>query len=174
MFNSRPQQGFSLIEVMVAVLVISIGLLGVAVMQLIGLKGSSQSHSKSNAAHHAHALLERMRGNITGVHADNYVYDSSTRKCTAPPAPNCGLAAANCTPKQLADYDLFSIYCGNTNFSPGGVRGDLSGGRLIVSCPVDCQTGVQLELSWNEQALGEESGGKDLVNRQLSLNTVIK
>ena len=170
-----PQQGFSLIEVLVAVLVIAIGLLGVAGMQLVGLKGNQQSFSKNQAAHHAQAVLEKMRGNPAGVIADNYLFDSGTYDCAVEPAKNCGLASALCSPSEIAGHDLFRAYCGRKGGTVGGIKGDLSGADLNITCPVDCETGIALTLGWDEQLLGKEGteSGDKSVSRQLTINTVI-
>ncbi|PWQ99173.1 type IV pilus modification protein PilV [Leucothrix pacifica] len=169
------QHGFSLIEVLVAVLVIAIGLLGVAGMQLVGLKGNQQSFSKNQAAHHAQAILERMRGNPAAVISDSYLFDSTTYNCAVEPAENCGLASATCTPAQIASYDLFRAYCGRKGGTVGGIKGDLSNATLNISCPVDCETGVALMLGWDEQLLGNEGkkSGDKTISRELTINTVI-
>lgn len=171
----NPQLGFSLIEVLVAVIVVTIGLLGVAGMQLIGLKGNHQSFSKNQAAHHAQAILERMRGNPDGVSAGHYTFDSNTYSCATEPANNCSQAGVSCTPEQLAAYDLFRAYCGSKGGTAGGMLGDLSNASLIINCPVDCDTGVELRLGWSEQLLGQETEatGESAVPRHLSINTVI-
>lgn len=169
------QQGFSLIEVLVAVLVIAIGLLGVAGMQLVGLKGNQQSFSKNQAAHHAQAILERMRGNPAAVISDDYLFDSSAYNCAVEPAKNCGEASAVCTPAQIASHDLFRAYCGRKGGTVGGIKGDLSNATMSISCPVDCDTGVALSLGWDEQLLGSEGkkSGVKTITRELTINTVI-
>lgn len=170
-----PQHGFSLIEVLVAVLVVSIGLLGVAGMQLVGLKGNQQSFSKNQAAHHAQAILEKMRGNPAGVSANHYIFNSATYSCAHEPAQNCGQSGVTCNPEQIANYDLFRAYCGRRGGTVGGMKGDLSNADLQISCPVNCDTGIALSLGWNEQVLGREGkvSGEETVARQLAINTVI-
>ena len=169
------QQGFSLIEVLVAVLVITIGLLGVAGMQLVGLKGNQQSFSKNQAAHHAQAVLEKMRGNPAGVITNKYLFDSSTYSCATEPTKNCGLAASVCNPEQIAIHDLFRAFCGQKGGVAGGIKGDLSGSEMSITCPVDCATGIALTLEWNEQLLGKEGdkSGVKTIARELTINTVI-
>lgn len=57
------QRGAGLIEVLVAVLVMSIGLLGVAAMQAITLRNTQGAASRSQAVMHAHAMLDLLRAN---------------------------------------------------------------------------------------------------------------
>ncbi len=61
---SRPQkqqQGFTLIEVLVAVVVLSIGLLGLAGLQTTGLRNNQSAYYASQAAIYANDIFERMR-----------------------------------------------------------------------------------------------------------------
>ncbi|PID46701.1 MAG: type IV pilus modification protein PilV [Proteobacteria bacterium] len=169
------QRGFSLVEVLVAVLVVTIGLLGVAGMQLIGLKGNQQSFSKNQAAHHMQSILERMRGNPAGVSAGKYVFNSASYSCANAPAENCGQSSVTCDSEQMAAYDLFKAYCGSVGGAAGGIVGDLSNSVLTITCPVDCRTGVVLKLGWDEQVLGREgeSSGNATIARELLINTVI-
>jgi len=169
------QHGFSLIEILVAVLVVAIGLLGVAGMQLVGLKGNHQSFSKNQAAHHTQALLERIRGNSAGVTANHYVFDSTTYDCNVEPAKNCGLVSELCDASEIAAYDLFRSFCGSKGGVVGGMKGDLSNAVLKISCPVTCKASISLSLSWDEQLLGQEQSAdnKSTVARHLAIDTVI-
>lgn len=55
--------GYSLIEIMVALVVLSIGLLGLARMQLTGLRYANSAAQRFEAVSSAHEILERMRVN---------------------------------------------------------------------------------------------------------------
>jgi type IV pilus assembly protein PilV len=65
-------RGFTLIEVMVAVLVLSIGLLGVAGMQISSLKGGNDALVRAQAVLGAEDILDRMRANRQACLAGNY------------------------------------------------------------------------------------------------------
>jgi len=171
--NKHSQRGFSLIEVLVAVLVVAIGLVGLAGMQLVGLKSNQQSFSKNQAAHHTQAILERMRGNPVGVFDGNYVINSTSMNCGAAPAVNCTEASSSCSVAEIAKYDIHQAFCGSTNSSSGGIKRDLSNSKLIITCPVDCANSVTIDITWQEQVLGKESAGSNVVPRQLTLNTRI-
>ena len=58
--NSRRQSGFTLIEALVALLVLSIGLLGVAAMQLKALQGAHAAYQRSIASLAAQDAQERL------------------------------------------------------------------------------------------------------------------
>jgi type IV pilus assembly protein PilV len=60
-FAISQQSGFGMIEVLVTVLVLAIGLLGVASTQVVSLQMNSQSQSRSQAVLLAEDMLERVR-----------------------------------------------------------------------------------------------------------------
>lgn len=59
----RRQSGASLIEVMVAVLILSVGLLGVAAMQATALKNGQSALERSQAVIESYAILDAIRAN---------------------------------------------------------------------------------------------------------------
>lgn len=95
----KQQSGIGLIEILVAVLVLGIGILGVASTQIVSLQMSSQSQSRSQAVLLAEDILDRIRansdnpsayalaqGNAQG--ADNGVCDTSFVPANATVAAN--------------------------------------------------------------------------------------
>lgn len=62
--QSGPQKGGSLIEVMVAVLVVSVGFIGMAVLQLQTLRNAQSSVQRTQAAALAYSIFETMRAAI--------------------------------------------------------------------------------------------------------------
>jgi type IV pilus assembly protein PilV len=79
---SRVQRGTSLIEVMVSVLVLAIGLLGIAAMQATALRNSGSSLGRSQAVIQSYAVLDAMRGNRTQTLAGGY--DMAALECALP------------------------------------------------------------------------------------------
>lgn len=98
--SSRPPllqiRGSSLIEVLIAVLIMGIGMLGIAAMQATALRNSQSSLERSQAVAHSYAILDAMRADR--VAAMGNAYDSPTLVCTAP-ASDGSLANAS-----LADW----------------------------------------------------------------------
>jgi type IV pilus assembly protein PilV len=68
----KYQSGFSMIEVLVALVILAFGLLGLAGMQSVGLKNSSGSLSQSVAAVSAYDIIDRMRSNCRDALGGNY------------------------------------------------------------------------------------------------------
>lgn len=63
--NSRNlQQGFGLIEVLVALLIVSIGLLGIASLQVMALKNTGSSMERSQAVIQTYSYLDYLRANM--------------------------------------------------------------------------------------------------------------
>jgi len=167
--TKQSQAGYNLVEVMVAALVLSIGILGVAGLQIIGLKGTQQSFMKQQAMSVVQNLTERMHSNKLGVIQGNYVVDSSTFDCAA--LPVCTNATSSCSVAQIARVDLHNLICGykvGTAPRTGGIEypvaGNLSSlidGELDVTCPAaDCTAGdIQISVLWNEREFGKEDNG---------------
>ncbi len=67
---ARNQRGVSLLEVMISVLILGIGLLGIAAMQALALRGGQGSLESSQAVMQATSIAEAMRANR--LNAGNY------------------------------------------------------------------------------------------------------
>jgi len=76
------QRGGSLVEVLVAVLILALGLLGVAAVQTAALRNAGGSLESAQAAIHGQSILESMRGNRSGVLAG--AYTTGGFACTPP------------------------------------------------------------------------------------------
>lgn len=92
------ERGFTLLEVLIAVLVFSIGLLGVAGMVLAAMRGTHTAQLHTQATVLAQWMGDAMRANPEGVMAGNY-------NATAPSSgsSNCN---AGCNASQTATRDL--------------------------------------------------------------------
>ena len=101
-------QGFTLMEVLVALAVLSIGLLGMAGMQLFSMKSSHNAYLQSQASYFAYDLIDKMQANPVGF--DNGNYDSSYSSIPGSP-PNCQTTTATCSPTQLASFELAQWKC---------------------------------------------------------------
>jgi len=76
------QSGAGLLEVMISVLIMGIGLLGIAAMQATALKNSQSSMERSQAVIQSYAILEAMRANRDAVIAGGY---NQGMTCNPPP-----------------------------------------------------------------------------------------
>lgn len=134
------QAGITLIEVLVAVVVLAIGLLGLAGLQTSALTNTSISYQYTQAAILAQGMAERMRANRAAVVTSASPYALAAGG-TPTVSKNCNAAA--CTSAELAAWDLATWYASidpsydpsssNTNI-PKGPRGLLPGGKASVVC----------------------------------------
>lgn len=110
MHTMRQQSGFTLIEVLVAVLILSIGVLGAAGMQFAALQSNKESRNQAVGVRYAQELAEKMRANrlllSTTPDAYNIVWKSSDG------APSVGTDCAKTTcslGSDIAKWDLYDV-----------------------------------------------------------------
>lgn len=99
------QGGFTLIEIMVAVIVLSIGLLGLAGLQVTSLRNDQSAFMRSQATILAYDIADRMRANGAAVLAGNYEFDSATDTPSA--YSNCS-TTTGCSVSEMAQNDLYA------------------------------------------------------------------
>lgn len=78
-----PERGMTLVEVLVALLVLSIGLLGIAALQTTGLRSTQTAGARSQAVMLSYDIIDRMRANRQD--AINGTYDTTTAENFADP-----------------------------------------------------------------------------------------
>ena len=113
--------GFTLIEVMIAVFVLSVGILGMAGMQAVSVREAQNSYFRIQADLLAADMADRMRANREDAADElstNYV---STGAALANPV-SCLGTTATCTAAQLASHDITEWQTQITNSNiPSGV-----------------------------------------------------
>lgn len=70
--RTRRQRGFSLIEVLIAILILAIGLLGMAHMQASGMRSTHGAYLRTQATILAGDILDSMRANVTAARGGSY------------------------------------------------------------------------------------------------------
>jgi type IV pilus assembly protein PilV len=78
----RKQNGFSMLEALVTLLIVSLGLLGIAGIIANSLKVNQGAQARSQASWLANDIIDRMRANRTTAEGGAYALAS----CAAPPA----------------------------------------------------------------------------------------
>ncbi len=116
--------GFTLFEVLISVLVLSIGLLGVASMQILSLRSNSGAYLRSEATLRAYDIIDRIRANSTA--AAGY----ATAMAAAPSAPAVNCASAACSTTNLAAYDLAQWKCALGKWNANAVCAAYPQGKL--------------------------------------------
>lgn len=99
---ARAVQGFTLVEVLVALVVLAVGMLGLVVLLVEGLQGSRTAIEHTQAVNLAADIAERMRSNRAAASA--YDTDEGTPEPRIDAA--CEEAAGPCDPRSMASHDL--------------------------------------------------------------------
>jgi type IV pilus assembly protein PilV len=109
--NLRTESGFSLIEALVALIVLSTGMIGIAALYGQGLGAARTALNRTIAVNLAAEMADRIRANRVARAEYN----------GAAAATDCGPGGAQCTPAQLAAFDkrVWSTLVGQQ--LPGGV-----------------------------------------------------
>lgn len=160
-------RGFSLVEVLVALAILSFGMLGVAALQVSGVRANQGAYLRSQAALIANDMAERLYANRPGTQQfryDGFAFTSGDA-CVAP-NPLCSVDIANtgtppnCNAEQMAAYDRFVVACGMSNGAGaliGGVDDLLPLGTMAVTCPVAPETvcaaasSRRIVVTWQER-----------------------
>jgi type IV pilus assembly protein PilV len=98
----KRQTGIGLVEILIAVLIMSLGFLATAQMQIQSMRNSRSSYYQSQAYFLANDIIDRMRTNIDGVATGFYDNVQTTAAATNP-----GCSTKVCSDNELAQQDLY-------------------------------------------------------------------
>jgi len=115
-YSINQQTGFTLLEVLVSLVIISIGLLGLAGLQATGLKNNLSASHRSQATQLSYDIADRMRSNKASI--NNYL--TSFMAPTVAGKQNGCLTAAGCSSSQMAQHDLYEWNLSLINLLPSG------------------------------------------------------
>jgi type IV pilus assembly protein PilV len=138
----HKQSGVGMVEVLVALVVMSVGMLGIASLYVTTLQAKTTSLSRMKAVNLAYDMADRIRANPTAV--ANYILATSGTTT----ATNC--ASATCTAAQMAASDLNQWNTLVTN-AITGLPGTVT--RSIVQTAAATATTPEvltINLSWTE------------------------
>ena len=143
--SSKNIHGFTLLEVMIALVIFSVGLLGLAGLQSRGLQSNTVAQFRTLAVIEAYDMADRIRANPVGIANGNY----DNLNNSAPVAGADCLNAA-CTPQQIADLDYFEWINQLQQLLPSGhgtVTGNGAGSQFTVT------------VMWDEERTGVNGTG---------------
>jgi type IV pilus assembly protein PilV len=151
------QRGFTLLEALVAIVVLSIGLLGVAKLVLGAVHADDSAYMRGQATQLAYELLDQMRANRPGAIGNNYAGGAGQNN-------NC-LAAA-CTPLQLAQLDEYNFF--------NRVAQALPAGTYNVGIAVDAfnDTVATISVNWDD-SLAESAFAQGAAGKTVTLVSIL-
>ena len=137
------QRGVSIVEALVALVVLSVGMLGIASLYVASIKTGRSALLRTEAVNLVNDMLDRIRANPLAREA----YDLAGREDT-PASQNCVGTTSNCTSEQLAEDDLASwLNAVNAVMPESTVEADV---RFVASAGPGLPDEYQVSLSWRE------------------------
>lgn len=157
-------KGYSLLEVLISVVILSVGLLGLAGLQATGLRNNHSAYLRSQATLLAYDIVDRMRANRTVALSGNYNLALDATPVT--PAKDC--TATSCAADELATYDVNDWIQNLTIALPAG-DGGIS--QPVVASPSVITVTVQWDETWARKENVENDDGNDPITKQFSMST---
>ena len=161
MLSKHSQPGFTLLEVMVALVVLSVGLLGVVKLEAVAYSSTNVASKRSLAALEAASLAASMHVNrgywnspdVSGATV-TVTNGAATVTASAPllaagiaAAPNCTSTALPCVPVNMAAYDLAqwatSLQALLLNLNS----------KATISCGTSTPASCMINIKWNENTV---------------------
>lgn len=132
--NARTQSGFSLLESLVAIVVMTLGILGILGVQMRTLTDTQAGVRRAQAIRLIEDLGERLQNNPDAL--------SNLSKYTETPASSDDCASAGCAPDKLATYDIKAWRSRLTQALPGA--------QATVFIPKGGPRQLGVLVGWNE------------------------
>jgi type IV pilus assembly protein PilV len=143
----KNQRGMSLIEILVAVFVVSIGLLGVARMELLAKQSNAEAIQRTSASQLANDMMEKMRANPKTL--NSYVGITVGTGTLAQPGADCMTTA--CLDTQLASWQIWQweqSLIGAGEQSGGKNAGGLENPRGCINGPAGGSGEYTIAIVW--------------------------
>jgi type IV pilus assembly protein PilV len=150
--------GFTLLEVLIAVLILSIGLLGIAGLQAKGLQFNHSAYLRTQATFLAYDIADRMRANMVGVTAGNYNAGAANADAQCITA-----GSALCSTSDMAGHDLSEWNAALASALPGGngivcidayVNTEVSTSSGSADCGTGASTQYAIKIWWTDDRSG--------------------
>jgi type IV pilus assembly protein PilV len=163
----RHQQGFNMIEVMVAIAVFSLGLISIAGLSITNLQNASHGLYESQATIIARQWADGMRSNLQA-------YENGLFASNLDPGEKSCFGGAECNYDEAAHYDSDTWLQNAASALPGGVVIICMDSTPADGSPTDpaCDgLGLNtIKLFWiDSQKLESEAGADDFYRHVLSL-----
>ncbi|MDH0718535.1 type IV pilus modification protein PilV [Acinetobacter junii] len=139
----KRQTGVGLVEVLVALVLLSIAVLGFVALQIRAITASNEATMNVQATNIARDLAERMRMNRDGL--AGYVANTDTTNC----------ATAFCSPENMAKYDFRLVSSRATDLGMSMNVLNCQGSTLVRKC---------VYVAWEGTTATNGTGSSDCTN----------
>ena len=145
----KKNTGFTLIEVLITMVIMAVGMLGLAGLQATTMSNNHDAYLRSQATLLAYDLADRMRANATATNAGTYITAANqcTKKssCSVTATANCK-TTTGCSVTQMAQTDVFDWQQNIGNLLPDG------SGTMTVASNI-----FTITISWDDDLDGVDS-----------------
>ena len=156
MKSHKLQSGFSLLELLVALVIFSIGLLGIAGLQVVSKQANYESQQRTMASQVAYAFLEDMRTNGVGIGVYTAAADLGGGTLTGLPVSNCRDPNTPSSAAQKAVHDLWYWERVVDGVQEAGVEGSAGGvvsPTICIDGPIGGVAGIYaVSVAWRGAA----------------------
>jgi len=165
--------GFTLVEVLVSLVILSIGLLGIAKLMLFSSHSNDSAYLRSQATALAYEILDDMRANRQeALNGTSYI-TAATAPAVAPGALCVGVGSCT-TPPQLGLYDVYQWKL-HLNANSGAVPpGALPNGQgSVTTALVGGQTTVTIVVTWDDSVAQNTLNLGGVTTQTITLESVL-
>lgn len=146
--KAQRHTGIGLVEVLVALVIMSVGMLGIASLYVTSLQAKTTSYSRMKAINLAQDIADRIRANSAAVS------DYALTESTTPDQSNC--SSRNCTGTEMAHFDLYEWDQLIRDTSNGmGLPGQIKRSISITGDTGTSTATVTINLTWQEKNSGD-------------------
>ena len=133
--------GFTLIEVLIAMLILAGGLLGLAGLQATGLRNNQSAYNRSQATQLAYDMADRIRANASVANSYVTTFTVPTEQA------DCSTVSTTCTKADMVQNDLFQW---NT-----AISASLTSGTGVIT---RVGTVFTININWDDNHDGDVDG----------------
>ncbi|WP_076542954.1 type IV pilus modification protein PilV [Shewanella sp. UCD-KL21] len=167
------RNGFSLIEVMVSLVILTVGLIGIFNLHIISKRGSFESFQQTQASYYANDMINRMKLNPSQLANYAGTYSGTPTE----PSPNC--TTATCNSGEMLAWDLYEWRASFNGADEVVGTQNVGGLDTATACVIVNNNTVNVIMSWkgiretSDAGNNEDCGTANDRRRLYSVETVI-